>query len=159
MQQKRGGGNNWIGGVIFVVLIFGSRLFPPLANWLSQVTGQNITVPMLIGAVVVLSVVGSVAGSALRNIGRRGAGGDVRLPTQAPMLPPPVMPTARMDWPSATPTRSDSRTRLPSGEQPTFGPPRYEPIIDPRVLIFGIIGLLIFGGFFLVALLLSNSLP
>jgi hypothetical protein len=48
---------------------------------------------------------------------------------------------------------------LPSGEQGPPGPPRFEPIIDPRILTFGIIGLLAFGGIFLAILFFAGSLP
>jgi hypothetical protein len=49
--------------------------------------------------------------------------------------------------------------RMPSGPAPLPGPPRFEPIIDPRVLAFGIVGLLILGAFVLVALFLAGSMP
>jgi hypothetical protein len=49
--------------------------------------------------------------------------------------------------------------RLPQGEQRLPGPPRFEPIIDPRILGFGILGLFVFGGFFLVVLLLAGGMP
>lgn len=163
-QSGRGGG--WIGWLIFIFVVFGSRFLPPLANWLSQLTGLNITVPMLIGAVVILAVVGSVGSSLARQAGRARSAGDTRLPTtlsppspstsSRPAAPPrPVAPPR----PTQLPSSSLPRSRLPSGEQRLPGPPRYEPIIDPRILAFGIVGLLVLGGFFFLALLIAGSLP
>jgi hypothetical protein len=165
-QSGRGGG--WIGWLIFIFVVFGSRFLPPLANWLSQLTGLNITVPMLIGAVVILAVVGSVGSSLARQLGRaRGAGATRRPTTMAP--PPPTMPSrpsvpasrpSAQPRPMQLPTSSNlPRPRMPSGEQRLPGPPRYEPIIDPRILAFGVVGLLILGGFFLLALLIAGSVP
>lgn len=166
MQQNRRGGNGWVGWLIFVVLVFGSRFLPPVANWLAQVTGLPITTPILIGAIVGLGVVVSIVGSVLQDVNRNRGANDTRLPTGMPPTTPPR--TTSPPRPSAGPPRSPSQPprpgrptqlRQPSGEQRLPGPPRFEPIIDPRVLTFGIIGLVIFGGFFFVALLLSGTLP
>jgi hypothetical protein len=164
-QSGRGGG--WIGWLIFIFVVFGSRFLPPLANWLSQLTGLNITVPMLIGAVVVLAVVGSVGSALARQAAKARSAGDTRLPTA--LSPPQASAPPRSGMPSrqSAPPRplqppsspSLPRPRMPSGEQRLPGPPRYEPIIDPRILAFGIIGLLFLGGFFFLALLLAGSLP
>jgi hypothetical protein len=164
-QSSRGGG--WIGWLIFIVVVFGSRFLPPLANWLSQLTGLPITVPMLIGGLVVLAVVASVGSSLAQQVGKARGAGDQRLPTtlSAPTSAPPRSSTPTR--PSAPPrplqlppsSASLPRPRLPSGEQRLPGPPRYEPIIDPRILAFGIVGLLFLGGFFFLALLLAGSTP
>ena len=65
--------------------------------------------------------------------------------------------------PIATPppsgTGSATPVRLPPAEQRLPTPPRFEPIIDPRILTFGIVGLLIFGAIFLAILFLAGSLP
>jgi hypothetical protein len=167
-QSSRGGG--WIGWLIFIVVVFGSRFLPPLANWLSQLTGLPITVPMLIGALVVLAVVASVGSSLARQFGKARGAGDTRLPTSMsppqpprPVRLPPSSTTSRLPQPSRPvqlpPSSNLPRSRLSSGEQRLPGPPRYEPIIDPRILAFGIVGLLFLGGFFLLALLLAGSMP
>lgn len=165
-QSGRGGG--WIGWLIFIFVVFGSRFLPPLANWLSQLTGLNITVPMLIGAVVILAVVGSVGSSLARQLGRARGAGDTRLPTTL-SPPPPTMPSrsgapaprsSAPPRPVQLPTSSNlPRPRLPTGEQRLPGAPRYEPIIDPRILAFGVVGLLVLGGFFFLALLIAGSMP
>lgn len=166
MQQNRRGGNGWVGWLIFIVLVFGSRFLPPVANWLAQTTGLPITTPILIGAVVGLGVLLSIAGSVVQEINRNRGANETRLPSGLPPSPPPPTlapprPTGAPPRPITTPSRSSRPTQMrsPTGEQRLPGPPRFEPIIDPRVLTFGIIGLVIFGGFFFVVLLLSGSLP
>ncbi len=164
MQQNRRGGNGWLGWVIFVVLIFGSRFLPPVANWLSQVTGLQISAPMLVAAIVGLGVLSTIFGSIATEVRRNRSDGDTRLPTgQQPVQPPQTLSPPRSSGaPPATPAPRASglpRMRQSSGDQRLPGPPRFEPIIDPRVLTIGIIGLVLFGGFFFVALLLSGALP
>jgi hypothetical protein len=168
MQQSGRGGNGWIGWLIFILLIFGGRFLPPIANWLSQVTGLQITPPMLIVAAIGLSIVGSILGSVMRQAGRARGANETRLPTPPPLsgdntmrtgtiIRPPTPSQSSVKLPNTT-TRLPS-SRLPSGEQRLPSPPRFEPIIDPRVLTFGILGLLGLGAFFLVVLFLSGSLP
>lgn len=169
MQQSGRRGNNWIGLLIFIFFVFGSRFLPPLATWLSQVTGLPITPPLLIAAVIGLAVVGSIAGGVIRQAGRARSSNETRLPTPPPLALPtdttaqrgqptrPSAPPPAVRLPPAT-TRLPS-PRLPSGEQRLPGPPRFEPIIGPRVLAFGIIGLLALGAFLLGALFLTGALP
>jgi hypothetical protein len=162
MQQS---GRGWLGWLIFIFLIFGSRFLPPVAAWLSQVTGLSIGPQHLIVAVIALSVVGSIIGPGLRRIARARSSGDARLPTTLP--PPPTPPPATRSTPpsvntglppSSGPTRL-TPPRLPTGEYRLPGPPRFEPIIDPRILSWGILALLGFGAFFLVVLFLMGSTP
>ncbi|MFV9507889.1 MAG: hypothetical protein AB4911_25350 [Oscillochloridaceae bacterium umkhey_bin13] len=180
MSQNRG--NGWISLVIFFLLVFGSRVLPPVANWLSQVTGLAITAGHLIIGLVVLSVVISIATPFLRGLGNLGGGGggggDTRLPTgsngdssspyrpngsgmpSSPSQPYPdssspssTTSTSRSSSPYTVPTSSSSpytpppsrsptatTIRPPTGEQRIPGPPRFEPIIDPRILMVGIVG-------------------
>lgn len=161
MGQSSRGSTGWIGWLIFILIVFGSRFLPPLANWLSQVTGLPVTMPMLIGGLVILIVVISLGSSLMRQVDRARSTSDTRLPTT---LSPPSSRATRLDAPSRSmqlpPTSSGlPRPRLPSGEQRLPSPPRYEPIIDPRILAFGIIGLLFLGGFFLLLLLFAGSTP
>lgn len=163
-QNRRGGGNGWIGWVIFIVLVFGSRFLPPVANWLSQQTGLPISTGALIATIVGLGVVVTIVSSVLGEINRNREQDGPRLPTGMPQArppqatPPSQAPTApRM--PSSPRSGGARQPRPPSGEQRLPSPPRFEPIIDPRVLTFGIIGLVVFGGFFFLALLLSGALP
>lgn len=160
--MQSGRGNSWIGWLIFIVLIFGGRFLPPVAAWLSQVTGLPITVPTLIIAVIALSVVGSVVSSVARQVGKARGPGDTRLPTTVTMAPPSSPsspPPASMRPPPPSSAPSLPSPRLPSGEQRLPGPPKFEPIIDPRILTFGILGLLVLGGAFVVLLALGGALP
>jgi hypothetical protein len=169
MRQSGRSGNSWFGWLVFIFLVFGSRFLPPLAAWLSQVTGLPVTVPMLIGAVVVLAVVASVGSSLVQQVGKARSSGDTRLPTPGPAAPPaprpatppPVQPRAggQPRAPSLPPSATMSAPRLPSGEQRLPSPPRFEPIIDPRIFAFGVVGLVVLGGLFFLALLLAGSLP
>lgn len=164
MQQSRRGGNGWIGWLIFIVLVFGSRFLPPVAGWLSQVTGLPISTPLLIGSIVGLGVILTIASSVLQEFNRGRSSNETRLPTGLPPAsPPPTVQPPRSG--SAFPPQSSTaqprvggqpKLKLPTGDQRLPGPPRFEPIIDPRVLTFGIFGLLLFGGFFLAVLLLVN---
>jgi hypothetical protein len=159
-QRGRGG---WIGWLIFVLVVFGSRLLPPLAQWLSQVTGLPISPPLLIAAIAILAVIASAGSSAMRQLGKARGANDTRLPTTTTASPPQPTTLSRPSAPPRPvklPTSTNLQPpRLPSGEQRLPSPPRYDPIIDPRVLAFGIIGLVLLGGFFFVALLLSNITP
>ena len=164
MQQRGRGGNSWIGWVIFVFLVFGSRLLPPVAVWLSQATGLAITAPMLVAVVIGLSVLGSVVGSAVRSVGKAHASSELRPPTPTMLPPPSGMPPPRPVRPARMsqlppPTGANPLPGMPSGQPPLLGPPRFEPIIHPRVLAFGIIGLVVFGGLFLAAVLFAGALP
>lgn len=182
MSQNRGSG--WISLVIFFLLIFGSRFLPPVANWLSQVTGLAITSGHLIIGLVILSIVISIATPFLRGLGNLGGGGETSLPTgssdaSSPYRPnggtmpgspsqpypgsssPPYPSSSSRSSPYASPTSSSLPTmtppptrsptattiRPPTGEQRLPGPPRFEPIIDPRILTFGLIGLAGLGVF------------
>jgi len=158
MQQRGRGGNSWIGWVIFVLLVFGSRLLPPVAAWLSQATGLPITTPMLIAVVVGLSVVGSVVGSVARNVGKDRASSEPRLPTMTTLPPPSSTSAPRMSELPRPSTGANPLPRMPSGQE-LPGPPRFEPIIHPRIITFGIIGLLVGGGIFLTAVLLLGAVP
>ncbi|GAB4424940.1 MAG: hypothetical protein OHK0015_04400 [Chloroflexi bacterium OHK40] len=154
MQQSKGGG--WLGWLIFIFLVFGVRFLPPVAAWLSQVTGLTITVPMLIVAVIVGSVVVTIASSIIRQatVGRSRA--ETRLPTPTA---PPLPPQKSGGQPPSLPRSTMPRPRLPTGEQRLPGPPRFEPIIDPRILSFGILGVVVLGAFFFVALLIAGGIP
>lgn len=171
MGQSGRGRSGWIGWLIFVFFVFGGRFLPPLANWLSQITGLTITPPMLIVAVIVLAVVGSLLGSVARQAGRLRGSNDTRLPLP-PTLPPPTSMssprpgqttrTASPPSPIRLPTASSDRlpqSRLPTGDPKLPSPPRFEPIIDPRVLTFGVLGMLVFGLFLLVLFAIAGALP
>ncbi|NTU82300.1 MAG: hypothetical protein HGA45_23465 [Chloroflexales bacterium] len=160
MQQNRRGGNSWIGWLIFIFLVFGSRFLPPIAGWLSQATGLPISVPLIIAAVVGLGVVASIVSSVVQEINKNRDTGQNGLPTGLPpALPPrPAAPPTPPARPPSARIEGTAPMSLPSAEQRLPGPPSFEPIINPRVLTLGIIGLVIIGGFFFLALLIAGAL-
>jgi hypothetical protein len=161
MQRSERGGGGWIGWLIFFFLIFGFRFLPPVANWLTQVTGTTITVPMLIIAFTVLAVVVSIGSSLVRAAGRSGNAGQPGMPSSLPVPQQPSAPPkpASSPWPPTTSSTNLPRARLPSGQEQLPKPPRFEPIIDPRIFVTGIAGLVILGALFLLFLVLTGALP
>jgi hypothetical protein len=154
MQNKRKrGGVNWsslIGWLIFLLVIAGA----PLYNMLRQALGSTTSlptnlIPILIGGLVALSVLASVV-RALGNTNR--AGGDTRLPTS--MSPPMRTPNTAMPPFGAAPQRPALPTASPrtftlppasrSADQPTA--PRFEPVLNPTIVVLAVLGLLILGG-------------
>jgi hypothetical protein len=163
--SRRQSSFGWLGWVFFFILIFGSRFAPTVANWLSQVTGLNITAGGLMGTVAVLYIASLILGPILGTVLRNAGGGDSgapTIPTQPGRSPYPTAggPSApQMPAPSTPPFPQASTPRLPPmTSAKTPGAPRWEPIIDPRILVFGIIGVIVLGGFLLVALLLAGSI-
>lgn len=163
MEQRRRG-SGWIGWLMFFLFILGPSILPPLARWLSRQTGLQIGATELFIALIVLMVVISVGSSIVGALRRSSEGrskpslpgaddtlstpsgrGDVfRLPPSAPeevfRAPPP---------PPEPPRLPASSANLPSA-------PRFEPVIDPRILTIGIIGLVFLGVLFGVLFLLLN---
>ncbi len=166
-DNRRRGGSGWLGWVFFFLLIFGSRFAPPVANWLSQQTGFNITSSGIMGALALLYIgsliLGPILGMVLRNVG----GG-----TDAPTIPqqnnsPSQSPFPQSGGPSAPRMPPPSTPQMPPPTTPrlppvtsakTPGAPRWEPIIEPRILIFGIIGVVFLGGVLLLALIFAGSI-
>jgi hypothetical protein len=153
MQQKRRSDiGSWLSWLIFLLLIFGSRFLPPVANWLTQTTGLPITTPMLIGALVMLSIAVSLIGS----VARRGE--QPREPLERPPTPPssrPDLPTTSSPFP---PPSVEATGRLRDlGPQSVPQPPRFEPIMSPRMLLVGIIGLVFIGLFLFLAMLIVGT--
>lgn len=166
-ENRRRGGSGWLGWVFFFLLIFGSRLAPPVANWLSQVTGLNITPSGVMGTLALLYIgsliIGPILGAVLRNAGGESDAPTIpqqnSSPSQAPFPSAGTPSGPRMSPPSTPQLPRQAPAKLPpitSAKVP--GAPRWEPIIDPRILIFGIIGVIVLGGFLLVALLFAGSI-
>lgn len=184
-NRRRGGGSGWIGIVIFLLIAFGSQVVGFLSRFLSQLTGGSLNVApgtlmlVLIGGLIVLSVLLSV----MRAIVGAARSNETRLPTslppQPPQLPrapersgmapprmpeqprlPPSLPASRMPSPPQSPMSSPewirSRASSDINMQRMPGAPRFEPIVDPKVLGFGILGLLVLGGVFGLVFLFSS---
>jgi hypothetical protein len=146
-------------------VIAGGPLFGLVRQALSGVvTLPSNLVPYLIGGLVALSILVSVARSLIQASARRG---DTRLPTGTPTrtnapMPPfggasasTRMPAApRLQPPAALPRQvrlgAPNEARLPSK-------PRFEPIVNPVVVTVGLVGLVLLGA--AAVLLLGLSLP
>ena len=151
-QRRRSDVGSWLSWLIFLLLIFGSRFLPPVANWLAQTTGLPITTPMLIGALVMLSIVVSLIGS----VTRRGE------QPREPLERPPTLPTPPPDRPPASPPLPPPSVKTTGGlrdmgPQSMPQPPRFEPIMSPRMLLVGIIGLVFIGLFLFLAVLIVGT--
>jgi hypothetical protein len=164
-EQEQGRGWQFPFRILILLVLFGG----PLLRWLQR-TWSSLTagggfapggltisadlLPWIIGGVVVTVLVvaglrslNSVAGPG--SYGPPVAGGG-RLPMPAPPTRPSIPPPSRsapMPWPSSGGTvRGMPPPRLPEG------PPKFEPIIAPGVLVFGIVGMLLaMGGWLLLA--------
>lgn len=135
---------NWssvIGWVIFIGIIAAG----PLSSLFRSIFGAGLppqTLPILIGALIVLSIVVS----AFRALSRRSRS-DTRLPTS------PIPPRS-MSLPPPAPRTSTLPTSGQGSAMPS--PPRFDPVINPGILLVGIVGLLLIGG--VVLLVFGSSL-
>ncbi|PDW03634.1 hypothetical protein [Candidatus Viridilinea mediisalina] len=160
MEDNRRSGNafSWVGWLVFFLLIFGSSFLPPLAHWLSQQTGVSITPSMLIAAIIGGGVLISIASSVIQAVNQGRDSNETRLPTE---LPPdfqaPSLPTSSTPLPSSTLSEAKLKQRA-LGEQKLPPPPQFEPIISPRILAFGIVGLIVFGGLFGILFLVASAI-
>ncbi|MEP7189309.1 MAG: hypothetical protein ABI901_08985 [Roseiflexaceae bacterium] len=150
-NKKRGASwSSVIGWLIFILVIAGG----PLLNLLRNALGGTVNLPsnllpILIGSLVVLSMLVSAVRSMA---GSRRNQSDTRLPTGNAPMPPFAGPAAPRMPPSTImpqfPVGRDQR--LPSA-------PRFEPVINPRIVALGIVGVLLLAG---AALLLAGfALP
>ena len=150
MQENKKRGTSWssaIGWLIFILVVAGG----PLLNLLRSALGGVVNLPanlmpMLIGGLVALSILISV----IRSLGGSRRQSDTRLPTANAPMPPFAGP--------ATP-RMPPSTRVPQPYQPAGrdqrlpSAPRFEPVINPKILALGIVGVLLLAG---AALLLAG---
>ena len=174
MQDKKKRGFNWgsvVGWLIFILIFAGA----PLLRLLRQMVGGSVTlpanltnlIPLAFAALVVLSIVASAV-RALGNASRGGA--DTRLPTGTPAPPSrgpsaPLPPFGGPSAPGMPPIQSLPQQQSPraftmpaSSSQPKMPPPpRFEPVISPRILVIGILGLIVLG--LLGMLVLGQNLP
>ncbi len=153
-MEERRRGSGWVGWLVFMLFVLAPSILPPLARWLSQQIGRPIGTAELLIAIIVLIVVISIGSSLFGALRRFGEARDSlsvpkpddlsRIPTLTPedvfRVPPP---------PPEPPRVPLSKTQLP-------GAPRFEPIIDPRILLIGILGLILMLFTFGVLFLLLN---
>lgn len=143
-MQRKQNNNSWIGIVIFLLIMFGSPITRFLSSVIYQATGLQVNPSMLLVGLIILSVIVSSIVPLLRGIGGENRSNETRLPTgptSMPPMPPPINPTS-MTPPSTPPQLSAT--------------PRFDPIIDPRILLFGVIGLVFFGIIFLFMLSMTG---
>jgi type IV secretory pathway VirB6-like protein len=167
-ENRRKSGGGWIGWVIFFVLIFGARFLPPLANWLSQVTGVAISPQIMLAVIIGGGVLISVVSSLIQTINQGRQANETHLPTSmsSPSSPPYSSPTPTRA-PSSPPTSmripppmstDQALKQLGMGNPKLPAPPRFEPIINPIILTFGVIGMIVLGIFFFLALVATGSI-
>ncbi len=181
-KPKRNASGNWIGIVIFILVIAGPQIANVISNLISSISGgavslsPNTLIPLLIlGAVLLSALIG--VGRALRSAGDTRAG---PAPSRGSNMPRPPMSSPGSSAPGAgqrpaaplpprnfSPPSSSSLPKslqqnqqssdLRPGQLP--GPPRFEPIVDPRVLSFGLAGLLVFGVIFGLLFVFAGTSP
>jgi len=150
-ENNKRRGTSWssvIGWLIFILVIAGG----PLLNLLRGALGSAVNLPAnllptLIGGLVVLSILVS----AVRSLaGSRRSQGDTRLPTGNAPMPPFAGPSAPRLPPNSVASQSYTAAgrdqRLPSAT-------RFEPVINPKIVALGIVGVLLLAG---AAVLLSG---
>jgi hypothetical protein len=153
MQENKKRGTSWssvIGWLIFILVVAGGPLLNLLRGALGGVINlPNNLLPILIGGLVVLSILVSAVRSMA---GSRRNQSDTRLPTGNAPMPPFAGPAAPRMPPSTTVPQPYSPAgrdqRLPSA-------PRFEPVINPKIVALGIVGMLLLAG----AALLLAGLP
>jgi hypothetical protein len=153
MQENKKRGTSWssvIGWLIFILVVAGGPLLNLLRGALGGVISlPNNLLPILIGGLVVLSMLVSAVRSMA---GSRRNQSDTRLPTGNTPMPPFAGPVAPRMPPSTTVPQPYSPAgrdqRLPSA-------PRFEPVINPKIIALGIVGVLLLAG----AALLLAGLP
>jgi hypothetical protein len=154
-QNNKKRGSSWssaIGWLIFILVIAGG----PLLSLLRSALGSSVNLPvnlmpMLIGGLVALSILVSV----VRSLGGSGRGqSDTRLPTGNAPMPPFGGPAA----PRMPPSTSAPQSYSPAGrDQRLPSAPRFEPLINPKIVAIGVVGVLLLAG---AALLLAGfALP
>jgi hypothetical protein len=153
MQENKKRGASWssaIGWLIFILVVAGGPLLNLLRASLGGVINlPNNLLPILIGGLVVLSILVSAVRSMA---GSRRNQSDTRLPTGNAPMPPFAGPAAPRMPPSTTVPQPYSPAgrdqRLPSAL-------RFEPVINPKIVALGIVGVLLLAG----AALLLAGLP
>lgn len=128
-QQRKINWSSLIGWLIFLLVIAGG----PLLNALQNAFGGAVRIPagalpLIVLGLVVLSALVSV----LRGLGGRDGSSRPSGPARSPFQPAPL---------PQSPTMQTYRAPV-SGEDLSRHAPRFEPIISPLGLAFGVIGLL-----------------
>ncbi|NNJ12254.1 hypothetical protein EKD04_018155 [Chloroflexales bacterium ZM16-3] len=150
-MQKKSGGNNWIGIAVFLAIVVGPSLSSFLSGAIFSLTGVMIGSDVILGGLIIGSIVISLLVSVARGAGRLNSGSETRLPTTTISPPQMAAPPRSSSAPPSAPRMGAPQMKLP-------GRPQFEPIIDPRVLTFGVVGLIFFGLVFFVILMFSGAI-
>ena len=154
-DNRKRRGFNWssaIGWIIFLLIVAGRPIYqivqPLLGGNVALPANLSSLIPLAIGALVVLSVV--VA--ALRAIGNATSSSSPQLPTDAsrpvrpPSAPMPPFGGASPRQPPAVPSPRAFTMPPGSASQQRLQTPRYDPLINPVILVIGVLGLIVLGG-------------
>jgi hypothetical protein len=161
-QNERGGGGFPFGWVIFLLVIFGG----PLLRWLQSAwarfaapggPGLSPDVLLWVGGGVLVAVLVIYSLVALNNMGGPSSPGTPttvgrRVPVPPASRPPIPPPSSGPRMPPSSNVPEPSVRGLPPPRVPN-GPPKFEPIIEPGVLVFAIIALILALG---ASLIFSN---
>lgn len=158
-QKKQSGWGSAIGWIIFIVLV-GAR---PISQLIQGLLGGAVSLPsnllpIAAGALVLLVVIVS----AVRALANAGSASSGRLPTgPRPPMPPANSPMPPFGGQTSLPRQfpvAPPRDLMPRlGAQPRVPQtPRFDPVINPALLLVGILGLIALGGLALVVFV-SNT--
>jgi hypothetical protein len=155
MQEKKKRGVSWssaIGWLIFILVVAGTPLLNMLRSALAGIVNLPANLmPMLIGGLVALSILVSV----IRSLGgSRRSQSDTQLPTTTAPMPPFAGPSAQHMPPSTSVPQPYSP---PVRDQRLPSPPRFEPVLNPKIVGIGIVGVLLLAG--AAVLLAGFALP
>lgn len=147
-KQKNENRGSWFGWLIFFVVVAGGPILNAIQGALGPgVRLPNFLLPLIVMALVVISAVISIARA--MGAGSGDPGPINRMPTSAPPRERPInypMPPVSGDmgmpmWPIPTSSGTPQPSHMPSGNEKLPEPPRFEPIITPRIGLVGVAGL------------------
>jgi hypothetical protein len=107
---------NWIGLVLFLLVIAGPQIIPPISRFVSQLTGGTINVgsnilPLIIIGLVLLTVIGSIGRAVTKMVGGNGP--------SAPKMPTPSSLSSARSLSSYASTRAPTIARATAPWTPT----------------------------------------
>ena len=151
-KRRRSTWSSAIGWIIFLAIVVARPLYqvlrPLLGGSLGLPGNLSSLIPIAIGGLVVLTIV--VA--ALRAIGNATRSSSTQLPTdlsqpvRPPSAPMPPFGGAASRQPPAAPSPRAFTMPPGSAPQPRLSTPRFDPLINPLILVVGVVGLLVLGG-------------
>lgn len=159
-NNRKQGKSKWssvLGWLIFGLVI----AWGPISRLLSQLFGGALPsnlFPLIMGGLVILSIVVPAVAALL---GKSRLRNDERLPTDPPSQrsrPKPSTPPFQAPREPTVPAPSPQAFVLPRRSASQLPPPpQFEPLINPKLLALGLVGIILLGGLALVLFL--PSLP